>query len=242
MASIPLNASQPPPWSGPTGLADGRVPIARMLQNPQEQPSNFPFQNAQEQNPNLFPPVCLRTHWDPTQIYKRTVPQSLVATPLDPRPYTKVCLEYVTSQEFEDAPRPDDNVVYPSGGSVYPPTRYRESIDNESFLRRLDRPLGTCERDQYIPPRSGDMYKPNTTVPDRAPPSSRFIEELAFPMACMRDKPYDCVEQVQTAAWMRSARPFNNTTKQDRYAIQRKDLVKPQPTPGPFPTSLVQIS
>jgi hypothetical protein len=242
MASIPLNPPQPPPWSGPTGLADGRVPIARQLQKPQEQPSNFPFQNAQEQNPNMFPPVCLRTHWDPTRIYARTVPQTQVATPLDPRPYTKVCLEYVTSQEFEDAPRPDDSVVYPSGGTVYPPTRYREAIDNESLLRRLDRPLGTCERDQYIPPRSGDMYRPNATVPDRAPPNSRFIEELAFPMACMRDQPYDCVEQAQTSAWMRSARPFNNTTKQDRYAIQRPGLIKPQPTPGPFPTSLVQIS
>ena len=246
MAAILQNPRQPVPWNGPTtplSQAD-QIPVARDLQNNNVgvRPAAFPFKPATDENPNIFPPVCLRSHWDPTMIIQRTLPQQQVSTPLDPRPWTKVCLNYVTSAEFHDAPRPADSVVFPSGGSVYPPTRYREAIDDESELRRLDRPLGTCERDQYIPPRSGDMYRAGVTVPDRGQPSSRFIQELAFPQACMRAGVYDCVEDAQNSAFSRSPRIFNNTTKQDRYAVQRKDLVRPQQTPGPIPTSMVSLS
>jgi hypothetical protein len=235
MAAIPLAPRQLPPWSGPPPEPVG--PSRKMLHAKEA----FPFQDAQAKNPNLFPPVCIRSHWDPEQIIRRTLPSQQVGTPLDPRPYTRVCLQYVTSQEFEDAPRPSDDVVYPSGGTVYPPSRYREAVDNESLLRRLDRPLGTCERNQYIAPRSGDMYRQNVLVPDRLP-QDKFVQELAFPMACMRDGPYDCVQEVQTAAWARSPRLFNNTTKQDRYAVKRPDLVKVKGTPGPIPTSLQSLS
>jgi hypothetical protein len=134
-------------------------------------------------------------------------------------------MEYKTTQEFQQAPRPADGVVFPMGGSVYPPTRYREAIDEESQLRGLDRPLGTCERDDFVPPRSGNMYTPNSTVPDRPPPNSRFIDELAFPKACMRDGVYDCVAQAQQVAWDLSPLPFNNATKQNRYGVNRIDLV-----------------
>ncbi len=234
---MPMNPRQLPPWSGPKF-----VPVQASL-GPVEKPSQFPFEDATSENPNLFPPVCIRSHWDPGMILRRTLPQQQVATPLDPRPWTKVCLRYTTSQDFEDAPRPSDNVVFPSGGSVYPPTRYREAIDHESELRRLDRPLGTCERDQYIPPTTGDMYVPNATVPERRQPNSRFVQELAFPMAAMRDdKPYDCVFDAQMSAFARSSSlPFNNATKQQRYAVTRKDLVKQQ-YPQPIASSKVSLS
>jgi len=216
MASIPLDPRQPPPWAGPPEQ------VVEAKYGPAERPSIFPFQDASQQNPDLVPPVCLRTHWDPERIIQRTLPTQLVATPLDPRPLTKVCLQYVTSQAFEDAPRPPDDLVYPSGGDIYPPTRYREAIDHESELRRLDRPLGTCERDQYIPPRSGDMYRPNATVPDRGPLDSRFISELCYPSALLRTKPYDCIEDDLLKAAARSPLLFNNSTKQDRYSAMDK--------------------
>lgn len=251
---VPRNPRQLPPWSGGNNMNNIAnsptrvgvppfVPVAPSIK-PIEQPSEYPIQSATVQNPNLFPPVCIRSHWDPTKIIQRTLPQAMVPTPLDPRPWTKVCLEYVTTQDFQEAPRPSDSVVFPSGGSVYPPNRYKEAIDSESELRRLDRPLGTCERDQYFPPLSGDLYVPNKTVPDRGQPNNRFIEELAFPMACMRDaKPYDCVAEAQEAAWMRSPMPFNNATKQSRYAVQRKDLVRQ--TYGeaqPIPQEMMRLS
>jgi len=165
----------------------------------------------------MFPPVCLRSHWDPEQIIRRTLPTQMVGVPLDPRPWTKVCMEYVTSAPHEEAPRPSDDMVFPSGGSVYPPTRYREAIDRESLLHRLDRPLGTCEREQYQPAKSGDMFTPNSTVPERKYANDRFIQELSFPMALMRSEVYDCRQEQDAAAMSRSRKLFNNTTKQDRY-------------------------
>jgi len=209
---------------------------------PAERPSVFPFDDANVQNPNLFPPICLRSHWDPEQIIRRTLPALHLATPLEPRPWTKICMNYVTSQEFVDAPRPNDHMVMPSGGTNYPPTRFRESIDNESLLRRLDRPLGTCEEAQYKVPKSGSMFRPNSTVERPTQPNSRFIEELSFPMACMRPSTdqgtkngdYECRSDVHQQAWARSRSMFNNATKQERYSVSRPDLVKPptQPTHG----------
>jgi hypothetical protein len=237
MAALPPMPRQLPPWAGPSPQAD--TPYGPTLQPPSG-PAEFPFTDARKSNPELFPPVCLRSHWDPEQIIRRTLPSAQIGTPLDPRPWTKVCMNYTTTQDFEDAPRPSDSVVFPSGGTVYPPTRYREAVDNESQLRRLDRPLGTCERDQYIPPRTGDLYRPNATVPDRGPISDRFIQELAFPMAAMRgDGAYECRAREEEAAWVRSPRPFNNATKQDRYVVSRPDLNRPQPVPRPTsqPTS-----
>lgn len=238
MASdVPRNPKQSPPWNGPPFVP---VSLQDTGRQPLERPAGYPFQSATVQNPNLFPPVCIRSHWDPTQIAKRTLPQTLVATPLDPRPWTKVCLEYTTSSEFEDAPRPADSVVFPSGGSVYPPNRYKEAIDRESELRRLDRRLGTCERDQYIPPRSGDMYSASALLPERHPLNNRFISELSIPQATLRDGVYDCVADAQAAAFSRSPMPFNNATKQSRYAVQRKDLIR-QPS-QPLASSKVSLS
>ena len=99
-ADVPRNPRQLPPWGGPP---PSPVSVQDVGRQPLERPSDYPFASATTQNPNLFPPVCLRSHWDPTQIAKRTLPQTLVATPLDPRPWTKVCLEYVNSSDFEEA-------------------------------------------------------------------------------------------------------------------------------------------
>jgi hypothetical protein len=222
MGAIPQDRRQPPPWAGPAF-----TPVIANTRTPLEQPDSFPFADASQQNPNLFPPVCIRSHWDAEQIIRRTLPNSApVALPLGPRPWTKVCLEYTTSAEFEEAPRPADHIVFPSGGSVYPPTRYREAIDRESDLKRLDRPLGMCEREQYIPPREGTLYQPNSTLPDRLAPDTQFIEELSFPKACMRVGDYPCRAEAQAEAWSRSRNIFNNATKQHRYAVMRPRLVQ----------------
>lgn len=233
MAELPPQIRQLPPWSGPSqgpassGLGKQGPPIKETRdlgkKAPAERPSAFPFEDVSH---NLYPPVCIRSHWDAESIIRRTLPAVQLATPLDPRPWTKICMQYVTTQEFEEAPRPNNNMVMPSGGTVYPPSRYREAIDNESELRRLDRPLGTCEADQYRVPLSGDMYRPNSTVDRSKRPNSRFVEELSFPMACMRNSDYDCRSQAQQEAWARSGSLFNNATKQERYAITQPGLVK----------------
>jgi len=57
-------------------------------------------------------------------------------------------------------------------------------------------------------------------------PNSRFIEELSFPMACMRVGDYDCRSDTHKEAWARSRSMFNNSTKQDRYSVSRPELAK----------------
>jgi hypothetical protein len=165
----------------------------------------------------FFPPVCLRSHWDPTKIYARTVPMSLVSLPVDFRPYTKVCLEYRTSAPEQKAPEVPNDLVFPGGGEVYPPTRYINNINDESLLRRLDRPLGTCDTEQYKPNMHGDMYVDRLLVPASTRPPSRFVEEMSMPQALLRNGAYHCRAEADQKNWGRSPRLFNNATKQDRY-------------------------
>jgi hypothetical protein len=109
-------------------------------------------------------------------------------------------------------------MVFPSGGEFYPPNRYSQAIDNESLLRRLDRPLGTCDAQQYEPNPRGDMYVSNKMVPDRLQkPSTDMVKELAMPKALIRAGPYDCRLEADKINWSRSTSLFNNATKQQRY-------------------------
>jgi hypothetical protein len=176
-----------------------------------------PFPLTSSKTAPFFPAVCLSTHWDPTRIYSRTVPTELVSLPVDFRPYTKVCLDYRTTAPEMPAPEVPDDLVFPSGGDVYPPTRYLNNIDQESRLKRLDRPLGTCDASQYHPPTNGDMYVDSMLVPKTPKNTTRFIEELSMPQALLRSGTYHCRSEADKRNWDRSPRLFNNTTKQDRY-------------------------
>lgn len=165
----------------------------------------------------LFPPVCLKTHWDPTMILRHSLPNQHVSLPMDPRPWTRICMEYTTAGDNEPAPPVPSSVDMPSGGKFYPPTRYLEAIDNESQLRRLDRPLGLCESSQYEPSLKGDMFNASSLLPHRKQPDARFVSELAFPQSLLRDGPYPCREEADLSNMARSTRMFNNATKQDKY-------------------------
>ena len=176
---------------------------------------SYPMQGSSKKP--FFPPVCLSSHWDPTQIYKRSVPIQQVQLPVDFRPYTKVCLEYRTSAVGQQAPYVADDVVFPQGGEVYPPDRYLRAVDKESLLRRLDRPLGTCDEKQYMPPQNGDMYVDRMLVPASKKPPSQFVEEISMPKALLRAGTYQCRQEADERNWSRSTRLFNNATKQDRY-------------------------
>lgn len=175
---------------------------------------------------DFYPPVCLKTHWDPTAILRHTLPSGgrSLALPLDPRPWTRVCMQYTTAGEQERAPDVPSNVVLPSGGQFYPPGRYQAAIDEESQLRRLDRPLGTCEGNQWEPSLRSDMFNAHVLVPDRAPPADPTrVHEISFPKALLRTGPYDCREANDRAAVaLTSDFIFNNATKQDRYKTMGK--------------------
>jgi hypothetical protein len=188
-----------------------------MSQAPHTSP--YPFQNVEG---NLFTPVCLKTHWDPTEMLRRILPQQKVGLPQDFRPWVKVCKNYVTSAPMIEAPLPPNNMVFPMGGEFYPPGRYSNNIDKESVLRTLDHPLDRwCPSTKYIPNEYGDLYVPGSTVPERKAISSAFVSELSMPQALLRTDVYTCRSENDSKYFERSGRLFNNPTKQDRYGADK---------------------
>ncbi len=177
--------------------------------------SEFPFTDPGTSP--FFPPVCLRTHWDPTQMLRHIVPQEKVPLPLDFRPYAKICLEYRTTAPTEAAPEPPANMVFPPGGEFYPPTRYSSAIDAESALRRLDRPLRIPEEDQYKPPMDSDMYTREKIAPVRTRPTSYMVQELEVPKALLRAGNYECREEADMKTRMLDTKMFNNSTKLNKF-------------------------
>lgn len=165
----------------------------------------------------FFPPVCLRTHWDPTQMLRHIVPQEKVGLPLDFRPYAKICLEYRTTAPTEAAPEPPADMVFPPGGEFYPPTRYSSAIDAESSLRRLDRPLRIPEEDQYVPPSDSDMYTREKMQPARTRPTSYMVQELSMPKALLRAGNYQCREEADQQTRVLDTKMFNNSTKLNKF-------------------------
>ncbi len=186
----------------------------------------------------MLPPVCLKTHWDPTEMIRHILPYQRVALPQDPRPWVKVCKQYVTSGPAEKAPMPPSHMVFPTGGQFYPPGRYAARIDDESVLRTLTQPLDKwCPTAQYIPDEDSTMYRAGSTVPDRKTVSSAFVQELSMPQALLRTDETTCRSENDTMYFQRSGRLFNNPTKQDRYgadkyyALPDRNHEKGQPMP-----------
>jgi hypothetical protein len=187
---------------------------------------------------DFFPAVRLKTHWDPTAILRHTLPAGYVGQSTDPRPWTRICMEYTTAGEQDTAPVINDSVVMPMGGQFYPASRYSAAIDNESKLRWLDRKLGTCEEDQWEPTARSDMYDARILIPERTAPSDPSkIQEMAYPKALLRSGPYDCrANDDAEAIRMTSDYIFNNATKQDRYKLMNKPT-KPEGSSLPLKAS-----
>lgn len=209
----------------------------------------YPVESASPPNGEMYPPVCLKTHWDPTEMIRRILPHQRVALPQDFRPWVRVCKQYTTSGPAEKAPMPPSHMVFPSGGQFYPPGRYAARIDDESALRTLDQPLDKWGTSQYIPEEESTMYVAGSTVPDRQPLSSAFIAELSMPKALLRTDERTCRTENDERYMMRSSRLFHNPTKQDRYgsdkyyALPDRDHEKGKPMPHggvPMPRSTVQ--
>jgi hypothetical protein len=179
----------------------------------------YPLEN--EGPENFFPPVCNQFHFDPTQMIKHQLPeqQYSIPLPLDPRPWTKVCLEYVNSSTNEPAPKIDPSIAFPSGGFFQDPNKYLDSVDSESQLRRLNQPLRKCDAGQYSVNNQGDMFSSRILVPNNPSKSSK-IPEIALPKVVLSAGPYICRSEADRVNMAVSDKPFFNTTKQDRYYIK----------------------
>jgi hypothetical protein len=176
-----------------------------------------PAESTNEGPRPFFPPMCISSHWDPTAIIRKTLPTEYIPQTLDPRPWAKICTEYVTTGEEIPPAHIDADIVLPSGGGTYPISRYMEAIDKESQLRRLDRPLGTCEKDQFTPNARGDMFDARMLVPKTGAINPGLISEVSFPKVLMTAGPYECRKEMDDVNMGLSRNLFNNATKQDRY-------------------------
>jgi hypothetical protein len=153
---------------------------------------------------------------------RHVLPQQGVSLPQDPRPWVRVCKQYVTSGPSETAPLPPTDMVFPTGGQFYPPGRYSSRIDTESDLKALRFPLDKwCPTTQYIPSPDSTLYVAGSTVPDRGPVSDAFVSELAMPQALLRKDGLTCRSVNDSRYFERSGRLFNNPTKQDRYGADK---------------------
>lgn len=130
----------------------------------------YPFTDAGSPS-ELFPPVTFKSHWDPTQIVRWTLPDGgqggkSIPLPMDFRPWAKISKEYRTSGPAIAAPMPPENVVFGMGGEFYPPGRYSAAIDKESVLRYLDRRLDRwCQTKEYVSPVTSDMFQQRVLIP-----------------------------------------------------------------------------
>jgi len=177
-----------------------------------EAPANYPFNSTR----GVIPPLVLCSHWDPTKMLNYILPDQRIAMPLSFRPLTKVCMQYTTTGPVEPLP-PTGNVLLPSGGSLHPPNRYAAAIDNESILRRQDRPLGISEKKQYVPPLNGEMFYSRVFLANASAPSSKMIDELSMPKVALNTGPYRCRAEQDVKNMAANERLFNNSTKQQKF-------------------------
>jgi hypothetical protein len=182
-----------------------------------EQPSHAQFE-SDKSSAQMFPPVCLKSHWDPTAMLKYILPERKIDVPQDFRPWTKVCKGYRNTAPHGIAPMPPSDLVLPGGGEFYPPGRYSVAIDTESQLKTLDKKLDKwCQTNQYRPPFHGDMYVSGLLVPQRDFSNNEMVSELAMPRALIRDHPYKCRMEADVENLQNAQLRWNNATKQSKF-------------------------
>jgi hypothetical protein len=197
-------------------------------------PAKFPIGDEKTLDPKLTR-YCAPPHWDPTMIFRRSVPGgmgtgSALPLPMDPRPWTKICLQYVNSGAAEPAPPVPSSLVIPGASEFYPPGRYSAAINNESLLRRLDRPLNedllpgpnSCFPEQYVLPATSDALQQYSLLPPQMPPKSKIVQGLQNPPVLDRNGQYKCSEEAMVCDLRGAPRFFNNHTKLTKY-FQKDD-------------------
>ncbi len=190
-------------------------------------PSPFPIQNDTTLDPKLTN-YCAPRHWDPTMIFRYSVPGGMgtnsLPLPMDPRPWTKICMQYVNSGPAEPAPPVPQSLVIPGAGQFYPPGRYSAAINQESVLERLDRPLnedllpGSCPGfKQYTLPATSDSLQQWSLLPPQTPPKSKMARDLEHPAVLERMGQYKCSEEAMVCNLKGAPRFFNNFTSLSKY-------------------------
>ena len=172
----------------------------------------------------MFPPVCLKSHWDAESLStKYVLPGDLgIPLPVDPRPLVKNCTTYVTSTPANvwtpeaAEKRGSVGLTAQPGGSAsrgVPYEVYVRNVNAESDLF-LNHPQDKCDDNKWQAGADSDLFTNRAAPPQKKAES--FLE-LARPIATIVPKgPYNCRVAVDESSWSRSSRLFNNPTREDR--------------------------
>ena len=167
---------------------------------------------------NVFPPVCFKSHWDPAALSKYVLPDTLaVPLPVDPRPLFRNCIKYfnLTPQTVEtkhDATvRAAQALQVLPGGLKAPYEVYVKNIDRESDLL-LNHPQDRCDNNKWVATEDSDLYV-NRHKPTGAIGAMGAMER---PLVTIASGGAGCRAAFDKGAWNRSARFFNNPTREDR--------------------------
>lgn len=190
-----------------------------------------------------FPPICVKTHWDPTALANHVLPHTAQRNlALDPRPSAKICTEYYNESagdaalqqpvdmQTPDIPlafrgiqappqpqhQPSEYALFPPGGAAgygFPYQGYETHVDSESDLQRLDEPLTRCAERRYIP--RGGLPAPAVSM-NTVPGANLGNSSTLSPLVTEIKGQAGCRNADDQANWDRSARLFFNPTRYDR--------------------------
>jgi len=165
----------------------------------------------------MFPPVCIKTHWDSEALSKHILPKDLnIPLPVDPRPLVRVCTVYSAPEKAEELAHKQQRgslgLSGKPGGSKAPYEVYVNNINVESEIF-LNHQQDKCEDNKWTAAMDSDLYT-NT----HAPPTivSNSFSELSRPLATIVPSIFKCRAEADDLAWSRSSRLFNNVTREDR--------------------------
>jgi hypothetical protein len=181
-----------------------------------------------------FPPICLRSHWDPTAVSQMILPGAAQRDlAMDPRPASMICRQYYTTSAgdaslptstntfLEPVPaplrggptRPDATVAqvpFPPGGAAgkgFPYTGFNTNA--ESDVLRIGEHLTKCAEKRYIPPGG----TPAPTMGMRELPGADQNPNIRANVVTTSTH---CRAEDDQDAWNRSSRLFFNPTRYDR--------------------------
>ena len=179
-----------------------------------------------------FPPVCIKPRYDSTLVADHVLPKFQHNMVFDPRPSTRVCYIYHTTNPENPSKKqseaPIDLSAYPPGGAAgkgFPFEQYQKSVEAESDLFRLDEHLTRCKEKRYIP---SDDFEQRFVGRNEIPGTNYDSTQSLSPLATFVTKEAGCRNEDDKEAWNRSSRLFFNPTRYDRTTSVPSSLKKPE--------------
>jgi hypothetical protein len=192
------------------------------------------FKNLEE----AFPDICLKSHWDPALLANRyLLPPTEGSLPTDYRPFTKICTNYFTGDRGSglggDGVARNPNLMGGRASRDMPYADYARTVDNESDLQGLTRPLTKfCDNQKYVPASPKTLSQQmEAEFPERKTMTiyeERLLGDVNRPKATISKGPFECRVGEDCRNKEVSMRLFNNPTKYDRQEKARNAAAQNQ--------------